>query len=140
MNNENADNNVLGSLQLTGDINDGCDKYVEQTKFFEDAVVREQVFQLRTLQTIVNTEFKKMKVLKEEIEEREKSRHRVRVMGVAGFFTTQFLVSYHAIFNVEWLGWDLVEPMTYTVSQASFIIGLIFIMRNRGANVEYSGM
>jgi len=59
---------------------------------------------------------------------------------MAGFFTAQFLVGYHAIFNVSWLGWDLVEPLTYTVGQASFIVGLIYIMRNRGANVEYSGM
>ena len=29
MNNANAVNNVLGDLQLTGDIIDGCDKYVE---------------------------------------------------------------------------------------------------------------
>jgi len=49
-------------------------------------------------------------------------------------------VGYHCIFNVSWLGWDLVEPMTYTVGQASFILGLFYIMRNRGANVEYSGL
>ena len=61
-------------------------------------------------------------------------------MGMSGFFTAQFLVSYHAIFNVSWLGWDLVEPLTYSVSQASFIIGLIFIMRNRGSGVEYSDL
>ena len=30
MNNENADNNVLGSLQLTGDITDVCDEDFEQ--------------------------------------------------------------------------------------------------------------
>ena len=28
--------------------------------------------------------------------------------------TAQFTVGYHAIYNVEWLGWDLVEPLTYT--------------------------
>lgn len=59
---------------------------------------------------------------------------------MAGFFTAQFLLGYHAIFNVSWLGWDLVEPMTFTVGQGSFILGLIYVMRNRGANVEYSGL
>ena len=33
-----------------------------------------------------------------------------------GFFTAQFGVGYHFIYNVEWLGWDLVEPVTYTIS------------------------
>jgi len=32
------------------------------------------------------------------------------------FFTAQFGISYHCIFNVEWMGWDLVEPVTYSVS------------------------
>ena len=62
----------------------------------------------------------------------------MHVTGMAGFFTAQFLIGYHAIFNVSWLGWDLVEPLTYSVGQASFILGLFFIMRNRGAGVEYS--
>ena len=39
MNNENADNNVLGSLQLTGDINDGCDKDVEQDVITKEKIV-----------------------------------------------------------------------------------------------------
>jgi len=38
-------------------VKDVCDEYITQTKFFEDAIVHEQVFQLRTLHTIANTEF-----------------------------------------------------------------------------------
>ena len=34
-----------------------CDEYIRQTKFFDDPIVREQIFQLRTLQTIARTEF-----------------------------------------------------------------------------------
>ena len=41
---------------------------------------------------------------------------------------------------MPWLGWDLVEPMTFTVGQGSFILGLILIMRNRGADIEYSDL
>lgn len=81
-----------------------------------------------------------MQAKKDEIEASEKARHRLQVMCMTGFFTLQFLVGYHSIFNVEWLGWDLVEPMTYTVGQGSFILGLLYVMRNRGANVEYSRM
>jgi hypothetical protein len=59
---------------------------------------------------------------------------------MSSFFTVQFLVGYHAIFNVEWLGWDLVEPLTYTAGQGSFMLGLIYILRNRGVSVEYGGL
>jgi hypothetical protein len=29
---------------------------------------------------------------------------------------TQFGISYYAIYEVDWIGWDLVEPLTYTVA------------------------
>ena len=64
----------------------------------------------------------------------------MRVYGLTAFFTAQFTVGYYAIFCVPWLGWDLVEPVTYTIGQGSFILGLIMIMRNRGANIEYSDL
>ena len=35
----------------------------------------------------------------------------------------------HAIYNVEWLGWDRVEPITYTVGQGCFVLGLFYILR-----------
>ena len=38
------------------------------------------------------------------------------VYASTAFFTFQFAVSYYAIFCVPWLGWDLVEPITYSVS------------------------
>lgn len=41
-------------------VSEVCDKFVEQTSFFEDAIVREQVFQLRTTHTMCNTELKKL--------------------------------------------------------------------------------
>lgn len=59
---------------------------------------------------------------------------------MTSFFTAQFFTSYYCIFEVEWLGWDLVEPLTYSVGQGSFILGLIYMMRNRGINVEYTGL
>ena len=57
------------------------------------------------------------------------------------FFTLQFGIGYHAIYNVAWLGWDLVEPITFSLGQGSFILGLFYIiLRNKGADVEYSDL
>ena len=33
--------------------------------------------------------------------------------GLAGLMT-HWSFFYHTIYNVEWLGWDLMEPVTYT--------------------------
>lgn len=75
-----------------------------------------------------------------EIKKSEAKRARFFFGGMTVFFTFQFAISYYAIFVVPWLGWDLVEPMTYTVTQGSFIMGLFFIMRNRGFNTDFTSM
>ncbi len=62
----------------------------------------------------------------------------MRCSAATSFFTAQFFVGYYAIYHVDWLGWDLVEPITYSVGQGSFILGLVWILMNRGAGVEYS--
>ena len=41
----------------------------------------------------------------------------------------QFGISYYAIYQVEWLGWDLLEPLTYTVAQGLFVVGVGFYCR-----------
>ena len=57
------------------------------------------------------------------------------------FFTLQLGIGYYSIFCVPWLGWDLVEPLTFTVGQGSFIIALLYVLRNRGINVDlYTGL
>ena len=103
-------------------------------------MVRERVFQLRSLKTLTRLEFEALDKKKREIEASEKRRHTMRVYAMTAFFTGQFFLGYHAIYNVGWLGWDLVEPVTYSVGQGSFILGLLIILRNRGANVEYSDL
>ena len=56
-------------------------------------------------------------------------------------FTLQFGIGYYSIFHVSWLGWDLVEPLTYTVGQGSFIVALLYLLRNRKVNVDlYTGL
>lgn len=60
------------------------------------------------------------------------------VGALSSFFTLQFGLGYYTIFEVSWLGWDLVEPFTYTVGQGSFVLGLVYMYRNRKRGVEYS--
>jgi hypothetical protein len=48
------------------------------------------------------------------------------------FFSIQFGVSYYCIYEVDWLGWDLVEPLTYTIGQGLFVGGIYYAMKNLG--------
>ena len=89
---------------------------------------------------VAKTEFDELDKRKSEIENRDKARNMNIFRAMSLFFTMQFGVSYYSIFHVEWLGWDLVEPLTYTAGQGSFMLGLIYILRNRGVSVEYGGL
>ena len=39
---------------------------------------------------------------------------------------TELLVGYYCIYEVEWLGWDLVEPVTYSIGQGKFVLATWF--------------
>ena len=56
------------------------------------------------------------------------------------FFSAQFGVSYYLIWEVDWLGWDLVEPFTYTIGQGMFVSGIIYSLRNLGKDTSYSSI
>lgn len=50
-------------------------------------------------------------------------------------------MSYYCIYEVDWLGWDLVEPTTYTLCQGMFVGGLIYTLRNLGkTSTNFSSM
>lgn len=56
------------------------------------------------------------------------------------FFTLQFGVSYYCIYEVDWLGWDLVEPLTYTIGQGMFVGGILYSLRNLGQDTLFSSI
>lgn len=41
----------------------------------------------------------------------------------------EFLIGYYCIYEVEWLGWDIVEPVTYTIAQGKFVLGTWFFWK-----------
>jgi hypothetical protein len=59
---------------------------------------------------------KEMKHIDESLAKMEKYDYR-RFFAVGTVASLGYLCAgTHAIYNVEWLGWDRVEPLTYTVS------------------------
>ena len=54
--------------ELTYNVDDICTKFQEQSNFFECAIVREEVFQLRALRLLTKSEFEALDERKNEIE------------------------------------------------------------------------
>jgi hypothetical protein len=112
--------------------------YIEQSQIFSQPIVREQLYELYTKKMSLEAEYRELKAREQEIATREQRRTTMIFTGMSLFFTMQFGVSYYTIFEVEWLGWDLVEPCTYSITQGLSITGLWFLYRNRFAGIEYS--
>ena len=74
--------------------------------------------------------------------ENQRKKFRLFTKATFGLFAANFAISYHCIFNVEWLGWDIIEPLTYTFTQGMFITGMLAIMKSKMKmkSGEYSGM
>ena len=90
---------------------------------------------------MTQTEFDNLEKRKKEIENLDMRRTMRIPRAMTLFFTLQFGIGYYSIFHVSWLGWDLVEPLTFTVGQGSFIIALLYLLRNKGVNVDlYTGL
>lgn len=111
--------------------------YKEETLFFEDAVERESIYKLNATRIAAVQEFSLLEERKAQIDRKELAKNMRYFQLASVWFTFQFGISYYAIFEVEWLGWDLVEPFTYSVSQATAIAGMFFVLRNRGSATEY---
>lgn len=43
----------------------------------------------------------------------------------------QWVVFYYCIFHVEWLGWDIMEPLTYSVQIFSVLVAMKFYKKFR---------
>jgi len=107
---------------------------------FSEPMLRESLYKHYSQKLVLEAEYRDMSQRNSEILAREQKRSDLAVFSAAMFFTAQFGISYYTIFEVSWLGWDLVEPCTYSVTQGSSILGLAFLYRHRHMGVEYSNL
>ena len=71
---------------------------------------------------------------------RASRRNRLFFQTAFMLFATQFGVSYYCIYEVDWIGWDLFEPLTYTIGQGLFVSGLIYSFRHLGKDTAFTSM
>ena len=114
--------------------------FIQEAKIYQQQVLRTSLFTDNADKLLILAELERMEKRKSDIERKEKWQNTMIFTGASVFFTAQFVVSYYTIFCVPWLGWDLVESITYTVTQGSFLLGLLIMARNRGFGTEYTEM
>lgn len=76
---------------------------------------------------------------KNKLESKVNSRSNLLIrLGFVGIFSQWFGFIY-TIYGVEWLGWDLMEPLTYSVGQGTFLLGIIYYLKTHQNN-SYDNM
>ena len=98
-------------------------------EIFSDHVIEEELYRTKLKQKDLQQKIARLDEAEKFSEQQELKQYRKMCFGALSFFTCQLTLGYHAIYNVEWLGWDIVEPLTYTVSQGLMIAGLFWILR-----------
>ena len=109
-------------------------------EFFDDVVVREQIYRLNLRRAHVKEEIAKLEKIKSQLDAKATKRTHLFFQAASLFFTLQFGISYYCIYEVDWLGWDLVEPMTYTLGQGMFVGGVLYSLRHLGQDTLFSSM
>lgn len=87
----------------------------ESVKFFDDVVVREEIYRLNLARVQLRDEIAKLEKQKQALDVKAARRNRLFFQTAFTLFATQFGVSYYCIYEVDWIGWDLFEPLTYTI-------------------------
>lgn len=90
-------------------------QYPASVNLFSDAIVTSEIYRLRLKRADFNSELRKLREMYDKARAAQAAKTGKYAFAAWLFTTAQFAVGYHAIYNVEWLGWDLVEPVSYSI-------------------------
>lgn len=84
---------------------------------------------LKNSVTEIDKEIKAISKKEDEIIKQVRFRSTLICSGMFSLLAGQWSFFYYTIYEVDWLGWDLMEPITFTVGQSSFIFSLIYYLK-----------
>ena len=124
--------------QALAGINDECHSHVANSSLnIQKSFVQHKIEYLNEKRALIVKRIEELQEIQNSID--RKAQFKTNVLFKT-FFTlcfTEFLVGYYCIYQVSWLGWDLVEPFTYSIAQFKFALGTWFYckyMSDVGAN------
>jgi hypothetical protein len=79
----------------------------------------------------IDQEIKAISKKEEEIIRQIRFRSTLLCSGIFGLLAAQWGFFYFTIYEVDWLGWDLMEPITFTVGQSSFVLSIFYYLKTQ---------
>jgi hypothetical protein len=70
-----------------------------------------------------------LEIEKSSIDKRAKFKTNVLFSSILVTCFAELCAGYYCIYEVDWLGWDLVEPVTYSIGQGKFVLGTWFFCK-----------
>lgn len=112
--------NILDKLHLT--------TQNEKLEFFKKIFYGrdvQNIYKIKLVYFKLQADIEKMEKLKTRIDKRAAKRAKYLLMTLCLILTVQTMFFYHMIYNVEHLGWDLVEPTTYLIQSIILLLGVM---------------
>lgn len=85
-----------------------------------------ELFRLRTKQDAIEAKIQDTQRMINGMEEEADKLLRLYKLGVIGLTSAHLFGFGYMIFGVEWLGWDIIEPLTYSVMCLYTFFGMRF--------------
>lgn len=97
---------------------------------FDESLADNQIFsQLYVRKIQLEKEIEKMETEKARIDKKVQFKTNLLFGSMFTACFVEFCIGYYCIYQVEWLGWDLVEPFTYSIGQGKFVVGTWFFCK-----------
>jgi len=85
----------------------------------------QNIYKIKFLYFKLQADIEKMEKLKSRVDEKAFKRTRWFIIALWLTLILQTAVFYHVIYNVDYLGWDLVEPSTYLIQSIILLFGVM---------------
>lgn len=92
-------------------------------------LARRHIYQLYLKKIQIQKTIGELEAQKAEIDKSAQFKTNLLFSSIFVTCLIEFCVGYYCIYEVDWLGWDLVEPLTYTLGQGKFVLGTWFFCK-----------
>lgn len=79
----------------------------------------------------IDQEIQSISKKEQEIIKHIRFRSTLMCSGIFGLLACQWGFFYYTIYEVDWLGWDLMEPITFTVGQSGFVLSILYYLKTQ---------
>ena len=102
----------------------------QSLNIFDIKIIQNDINGCHIAKLQVETDIEALEKVKAKLDKKAKFRTNALYSFLYTLLLAEFGGFYYAIYMVPWLGWDLMEPVTFTVGQTYFMCACYFYMKN----------